>query len=288
MQIDNRCSSQGGHRPRNNQVAFRRWDSSFIHDLNFTETTEHNLAYGAHVHDVMEIIWVLSGCSTLICRDHSYRMHCGDAVIIAPNEVHAGGSYDSSGFSFATLHIPRTVIEMLFENNYSFEHLSPVQLIDGGFAENLYRELIGGLPNTRTLEDQLTCLNDVLERLFHAKRSVAYPAVALMACHPAVKRAKSIINATFTETIDFCRLATEVNLHQRYLISLFKTMTGIPPHQYQIALRVDLARRLLDGNLPLSSVASSAGFADQSHLNRHFKRIYSLTPGSFREQTVPM
>jgi AraC-like DNA-binding protein len=288
MQTENRYLPQAGHRLHTNQVAFRRWESAYISDLNFTKTTEHDVTYGAQVHDVMEIIWVLSGCARLICRDRSYRMQRGDAVIIMPNEVHAGGSYEGCSFSFATLHIPRTVLELLFGYHYTHEYMAPVQLVDGGFAEILYRNLIGGLPDTLSLADQLTCLDDVLGRLFKAKRSLAFAAVPLTVCHPAVKRAKSIINATFTEPIDFCRLATEVNLHQRYLIFLFKTMTGIPPHQYQIALRVDLARKLLDYNLPLCSVASSAGFADQSHFNRHFKRIYSLTPGAFREQTTPM
>ncbi len=98
MQTENRCLPQDSHRSHNNQVAFRRWESAFITDLKFTETTEHDVRYGAHVHDVMEIIWVLSGCTSLIYRDRSYTMHCGDAVIITPNEVHAGGSYDCSSF----------------------------------------------------------------------------------------------------------------------------------------------------------------------------------------------
>ena len=286
--IDSRYSLREGHRPRDCTVAFRRWVSLFIPGLKFTQTTEHDVMYGAHLHDVMEIIWVLSGCTRLICRDRSYRMNCGDAVIIAPNEIHAGGSYESSSFSFAALHIPRIVLEMLFGYHYARQCMAPVQLLDRNIAEILYRDLIGGLLDTLSLADQLTCLDDGLGRLFRARHSLAFPAVPLTSCHPAVSRAKSIINDTFTEPIDFCGLALEVHLHQRYLISLFKAMTGIPPHQYQIALRVDLARKLLDDKLPLSNVASSAGFADQSHFNRHFKRIYNLTPGVFREQTLPM
>ncbi len=286
--IDSTQSSRESHRPHGKQVAFRRWASPFIPDLNFTETTEHDVTYGAHVHDIMEVLWVLSGCCRFMFRERSYTMHSGEAVMIAPGEVHAGGSLERSSFSFATLHIPRKVLEMLFGHHYARQYMTPVQLLDRPFAEILYRDLIGGLLETGSLADQLTCLADGLNKVFKAKRTLAFPAVPLTECHPAVNRAKSIINETFTEAIDFCRLATEVNLHQRYLISLFKAMTGIPPHQYQIALRVDLARKLLDDKLSLCNVASSAGFADQSHFNRHFKRIYSLTPGVFREQTVPM
>jgi AraC-like DNA-binding protein len=61
----------------------------------------------------------------------------------------------------------------------------------------------------------------------------------------------------------------------------------MPPHQFQIAARVDHARRLLPSETPLRSIAASSGFADQSHLNRHFKRQYGFTPGEFRRLLLP-
>jgi transcriptional regulator GlxA family with amidase domain len=72
----------------------------------------------------------------------------------------------------------------------------------------------------------------------------------------------------------------------RYLISLFRLATGTTPHQFQIAMRVELARDLLEQHLPLCEVAARAGFADQSHLNRHFRRHYGFTPGEFRESVI--
>ena len=55
----------------------------------------------------------------------------------------------------------------------------------------------------------------------------------------------------------------------------------------QGAVRVDHARRLLPSGTSLSSIATSSGFADQSHLNRHFKRQYGFTPGVFRRLLLP-
>jgi len=55
----------------------------------------------------------------------------------------------------------------------------------------------------------------------------------------------------------------------------------MPPHRYLTGRRVDLARRyLLDGR-PAAEVATLAGFYDQSHLNRHFKKVLGVTPTSF-------
>jgi AraC family transcriptional regulator len=64
----------------------------------------------------------------------------------------------------------------------------------------------------------------------------------------------------------------------------FRAATGLPPHQFVIARRVERARQLLqeDGDLPLAQVALRAGFSDQSQFSRHFKRLVGVTPGRFR------
>jgi len=282
----NSGSRQKGIRP----VAFRRWESRFVSDLTFVETSEHSISYAYHLHDTLEIVWTRSGCAEMICRGHRYPVHCGNAVILAPNEVHGGGALNGSRFSFTTLHVPRTLVEALFSldpaGNTSVWPPDPVQLIDGHAAKRLYRDLIGGLPRTKSLDEQIICVGDALRGLVRNGRNGSHALVAGPESHPAVNQVKRILNAEFTEPIDLCRLADEVNLHQRYLISLFKAATGIPPHQFQIGLRIDLARRLIDRRIPLSMVASTSGFSDQSHLNRHFKRVYGVTPGTFRGQTT--
>jgi AraC family transcriptional regulator len=67
----------------------------------------------------------------------------------------------------------------------------------------------------------------------------------------------------------------------------FKAATGMPPHQYVIARRVERAKGLLQGggDLSLAQVAARAGFSDQSQFSHHFKRLASVTPGRFRMHT---
>jgi AraC family transcriptional regulator len=62
----------------------------------------------------------------------------------------------------------------------------------------------------------------------------------------------------------------------------FKAATGLPPHQYVIARRVERAKLLLQGDLSLAEVATCAGFSDQSQFSHHFKRLVGVTPGHFR------
>jgi AraC family transcriptional regulator len=74
-------------------------------------------------------------------------------------------------------------------------------------------------------------------------------------------------------------LAAEVNLSAYHFARLFKQSTGLAPHQYQIRCRVERAKELLQkGEMTISEVATLVGFYDQSHLNRHFKRIVGVSP----------
>jgi AraC family transcriptional regulator len=80
-------------------------------------------------------------------------------------------------------------------------------------------------------------------------------------------------------------MAAVARLSPYHFARQFKAATGLPPHQYVLARRVELARQLLrEGNdLSLAEVAAGAGFSDQSQFSHHFKRQLGITPGQFRK-----
>jgi AraC family transcriptional regulator len=80
------------------------------------------------------------------------------------------------------------------------------------------------------------------------------------------------------------RMAAVVHLSPYHFARQFKAATGLPPHQYVIARRVERAQHLLrtDGELGLVEVALRVGFSDQSKFSLHFKRIVGVTPRQFR------
>jgi AraC family transcriptional regulator len=80
------------------------------------------------------------------------------------------------------------------------------------------------------------------------------------------------------------QLAAVVGLNPYHFARQFKAATGLPPHQYVIARRVERAMQLLQAGtgLSLAEVALHAGFSDQSQLSHHFKRLVGVTPGRFR------
>jgi hypothetical protein len=65
----------------------------------------------------------------------------------------------------------------------------------------------------------------------------------------------------------------------------FKAATGITPHQWILNARLRRAEEMLsDGDLPLSEIAISTGFSEQSNFNRAFRRAVGIAPGGWRRQ----
>ena len=79
-------------------------------------------------------------------------------------------------------------------------------------------------------------------------------------------------------------LASAAGIGKFRLIRLFRERTGLPPHALQIAHRIRAARRLLEAGEPIADTAFATGFADQSHMHRHFQRSLGLTPARYQQR----
>lgn len=100
--------------------------------------------------------------------------------------------------------------------------------------------------------------------------------------HPGVRRAREYLAEHFAEPVTLADLERVARLSRFHLARSFTARYGLPPHAYQVQLRLAAARRLIQAGLPLAHAAAGAGFADQSHLGRHFKRVWSITPGLYQ------
>jgi AraC-like DNA-binding protein len=79
-------------------------------------------------------------------------------------------------------------------------------------------------------------------------------------------------------------LAAAANLGEFRLIRLVRERAGLPPHALQVAHRVRAARRRLEAGQTIAETAAATGFADQSHLHRHFQPSLGLTPGEYQRR----
>lgn len=98
-----------------------------------------------------------------------------------------------------------------------------------------------------------------------------------------LRRLRDYIEANLEQPLSLDELAAVVGISTSHLKTQFRHATGVPVHQYVIRRRVERARELLErGDLPISQVALEAGFAHQSHLARHMRRLLGVAPAALR------
>ena len=104
---------------------------------------------------------------------------------------------------------------------------------------------------------------------------------------PLARRLRELLEDRLTETFTLVEAGRVLGAHPSHLVRVFSRAYGIPPHRYVVGRRVDLARRMLLGGHTPTEAAALAGFHDQAHLTRHFRRTLGTTPGTFTGATRP-
>ncbi len=83
--------------------------------------------------------------------------------------------------------------------------------------------------------------------------------------------------------LSLTELASVAAMSVSHLKTLFRRSTGVPVHQYVLRRRVERAKLLLqEEDLSITQVAFATGFAHQSHLARHMRKILGATPAAVR------
>lgn len=96
-------------------------------------------------------------------------------------------------------------------------------------------------------------------------------------------RAVEFVHHRYRESLRIDEVAQAAGVHPAHLAAVFRKVHRVPLGTYMRRLRVEWAAdRLIDTEEPLAVIAAKAGFADQAHLTRCFKRVTATTPALYR------
>jgi AraC-like DNA-binding protein len=99
----------------------------------------------------------------------------------------------------------------------------------------------------------------------------------------ALRRVTDFIHEHLDGNLSLATLGRIAEMDIQRLVRKFRESTGVTPHQYVLRSRVEHAKHLLrQSSVPLSAVALSSGFADQSHFSKTFRRLSGVAPAVYR------
>jgi AraC family transcriptional regulator len=239
-------------------------------------TAESQLHLPLHTHENAFFVFVIAG----VCEE-SYgqktRIVTPSTLVFHPaEEPHADRWQGMGGSAF---HIDISQARAMAMRQYAPILGGPAEFHSGvvaWLADRLYREY-QQQDNAALLAMEGLALEILAEASRHR--------LPTLECTPPrwLLRARELLHARFTQNFSLDDIASEVGVHPVHLSRVFRRHFECTPWDYVRKLRVDFAcRQLAASDLPLSEIAISAGFSDQSHLTRTFGRLVHMTPGEYR------
>ena len=235
-------------------------------------------AYDLHRHETYAIGLTLWGAQSFHYRGELRTSGAGQVMVIHPDEAHDGHAGVDDGFAYRMLYVdPASVSAALDGASPPFV---PDVVADDPVLASLLGEAFADFP--QPLEP--LAVDAVIERL--AGRLVARSddrprSRHRTTAHRAVARAREFLAAEAHRTVASEELERVTGLDRFALARHFRAATGTSPHRYQIGRRLARAQKMIADGMALSEAAAATGFADQSHLTRHFAARFGLTPGRF-------
>lgn len=242
------------------------------------------ICYAPHSHESFSLGIITGGRSTYVNGRLCERVGPGAVVIMNPEEVHACNPLEDSPWSYRMLYLDTAWLagrqqELGFAGDRGFRP-SATRL---SHAPGLYRATAAlcrllDEPAAELLAKEAALVGFVADLHDHLDP----PPECRAEVHRPLARAAEFIRDNYTRSLRLDDICAAAGLSQSHLIRAFKGQYGMTPHAYLVNRRIQFCRARLRQGRPIAEVALEAGFADQAHLQRAFKRHVAATPGQYR------
>ncbi|MDJ0874652.1 MAG: AraC family transcriptional regulator [Desulfobacterales bacterium] len=257
-----------------------------IEGLELMRATYVTQRFPRHSHDGFAVGVIEDGALGFYYRGANVVASPGAINLANPDEPHTGHAADASGWTYRMYYMSpdllQQVADLISDRPVGFPFFQEGVLHDPQLAGSL-RGLHADWEEKRVgrLEAQSRFM-EMLVRLIR-RHADAPPRSRPVGCeNGAVERAREYLEDCYGEDLSIQELAAVAGLSPYHFIRVFGRQTGLPPHTYLTQIRVRRVRAMLRDGLSVAEAAYAAGFSDQSHLTRHFKRLTGITPGKYR------
>jgi AraC-like DNA-binding protein len=230
-------------------------------------------AFSPHRHDTYAIGITLTGVQCFRYRGERRQCLPGQAHILHPDEIHDGGAGSDAGFGYRITYVDPSLVQQALGGRPLPFVADPV--ID---AAHLPAGLVAALQDIDEEIDELggadiavSVADMVMTRSGGTRNGGSLDLAAL-------SRVRELIGREPARAHALAELECVTNLDRWTLARQFRAAFGTSPVRFRTMRRLDQVRRLLSGGVGAAEAAIVAGFADQSHMSRHFKRAYGVTP----------
>jgi len=251
----------------NNETA--RYYTRF--DLELFEGALTSHVYPWHWHDSYTIVLVEKGAMKYVYRDGEVIAGAGQVLVINPFTSHCNFPVEECVYKVFFLPVGYISEDAWFARQFQRE---------GANDSTFFNTLLRLFDQLKAVEDKETCtiIAAELSRLlmhnfaFHDK-----PVAVDKRIVPAI----AFVQQHFDKKLTIERIAATCHLSRFHFQRLFKESTGLTVHEYIQQLRTEYGKELLRRGVQITDTSIEAGYFDQSHFHKAFKRMWVSNPSRF-------
>lgn len=246
-----------------------------------------NFQFKPHFHDSYTLIIIKGGVADYSYQKEEYIVPSGSFMVLNPGEIHTGKSIGDEMWDFVSMYIPQEFMRDSIKQ-YGNDGYLPY------FDKKIFHNRTLASQGLKFFDNWLNQKNDSIEHRvsflqFLANVVAKYsssnyaPFQSLNDDLTVATMIRNYIHERYQSNIKLDDISKISGLSQFHTLKIFKSLYGIPPHQYLINLRVEKAKELLL-NHSSTDVAFKTGFFDQAHFIRSFKSRVGISPKQFNSQ----
>jgi AraC-like DNA-binding protein/mannose-6-phosphate isomerase-like protein (cupin superfamily) len=258
-----------------------------------------------HVHEFIELVYIVNGKGKHITEKDSYEIRGGDVYIINPGEAHTYQVTQGSTLEIINCLFMPEVVQyhclrgLGVDESMDYYYVHPflgmrerfhhrLNLIGDSscrvlhLMEEMIRECETGDSGYSTLiRIQLLELLILLSRYYVKKENTPQKNNSRKLL---VQRIQGYLERNYEKKLSISMLSDAFNLSPRQLNRVFKEETGMTVFKMIHNIRVDKAKLLLaESDDKVITIAGTIGYEDPAFFNRLFLRKVGCSPGKYRE-----
>lgn len=256
-------------------------------DANITSHRGNSLAYSAHVHSHLELVFMISGQAKAFVDGKECKIESNDAFIVFPNQIHM---YEKLAEEDYYIFIFPEFICYEFQN--LFRNKIPVSPVVKGFYEDprirsAVEELMGLCQSSGKYSDAII-RGYLLILLGNLSEKMAFEDVQKQN-GDLIKKILYYCSENYMRDIGLDSIAKELHINRCYVSYLFRQKLQIGFNDYINLLRISDACDLLGNNEGnITDIAHKSGFNSARSFNRAFSKHVGMTPRDYRKNRSPV
>jgi AraC-like DNA-binding protein len=258
--------------------------SSYLRSIEWAQADGKNYSSPRHFHEELEVNIRQGDGWRFNYRGTRHSVPPNTLVLTQPGEAHQTDCTSDCDCLFRGVRVSADLLQQVAIEVAGRETAIPcfpIPLVHDRTFSTQFIQVHQALQYPSSQLEKQTLIQDLLVKLILHYAESPLSLVNLGTEIQPVDRIRSYLEDHYNQEISLEQLSQVANLSSFHLNRSFRKTFGMPPHAYQIQLRILQAKRLLRKGRSIDRVAIETGFVSQSHFGSHFKRLIGVTPRQY-------